>query len=149
MSSLYSNLVESEEGLAAIVRQARVVAVVGMKDERNRHAPAFFVPETLRALGLRVIPVNPKIEEALGERAYPDLASVPERFDVVDIFRRPQYVPDVAYQVLALPSERRPRVVWMQTGIRHPQAAERLAAAGILVVQDQCIKVVATRYLRR
>jgi hypothetical protein len=141
-----SGVVESEDVLAAIVRAARVVAVVGMKDGSDPGAPAYTIPDKLQSLGIRVIPVNPKLLEALGERAYPTLADVPDRFDVVDVFRRPEAVGRVADAILALPAERRPAVVWMQTGIRNEEAAARLAAAGVQVVMDRCLGVYAARY---
>lgn len=140
--------IESEEELAAVVRAMRVVAVVGMKGEDRPDEPAFSIPWVVQGKGVRVIPVNPKLTAALGERAYPDLASVPERFDLVDVFRRSDAIPEVADAVLALPADRRPRVVWMQSGIRHEAAADRLVAAGIDVVQDRCLGVYANRYRR-
>ncbi|MFN7943268.1 MAG: CoA-binding protein [Thermoanaerobaculia bacterium] len=140
--------IESEEELAAVVRALRVVAVVGMKGEDRPDEPAFSIPWVVQGKGVRVIPVNPKLAVALGERAYPDLASVPEPFDLVDVFRRSDAIPEVADAVLALPPDRRPRVVWMQSGIRHEAAAERLVAAGIDVVQDRCLGVYVNRYRR-
>jgi hypothetical protein len=141
--------IESEQDLAAIVRALRTVAVLGMKGEDRPDEPAFEIPRLLQQRGLRVIPVNPKLDSALGERAWPDLASVPERFDAVDVFRRAEVMPEVADAVLALPAERRPEVVWMQSGIRHEAAAARLAAAGIDVVEDRCLGVYASRYRGR
>lgn len=141
-------LVTDEESLAAIVRDARTVAVVGMKDESTRHVPAFEVPQVLQQRGLRVIPVNPHIQSALGETAYADLASVPDRFDVVNVFRRAEKVPAHADEILALPEERRPDVVWMQSGIVSEAAADALRAAGIRVVMDRCLGVYASRYRR-
>jgi predicted CoA-binding protein len=137
---------EREEDLAAAVRAMRTVAVVGMKGDDRPDEPAFAIPQRLQQLGFRVLPVNPKLEHALGERACPDLAAVAEPFDVVDVFRRSDAIPEVADAVLALPPERRPKIVWLQTGIRHDTAAERLLAAGIDVVQDRCLGVYAGRY---
>jgi predicted CoA-binding protein len=144
-------LIEREDELAEVVREMRSVAVVGMKGDDQRLEPAFEIPQRVQSLGVRVIPVNPKLagREVLGETAYPDLASVPEPFDTVEVFRRSEAIPGVADEVLALPAERRPRVVWLQTGIRHDESARRLAAAGIDVVQDACLGVLAGRYLRR
>ena len=139
----------SEEELAAVVHSMRTIAVVGMKGEDRPDEPAFEIPQRLQQLGFRVLPVNPKLAAALGERAWPDLAAVPERFDVVDVFRRSEAIPEVADAVLALPPERRPRVVWLQSGIRHAEAAERLTAAGLDVVEDRCLGVYAGRYARR
>jgi predicted CoA-binding protein len=138
--------VTDEEALAGIVREARVVAVIGMVDERKAHRAAYEIPRICKEQGMRVIPVNPKIETSLGERAYADLASVPEPFDLVDVFRRSEDVEPHADEVLALPPDRRPRVFWMQSGIRNDAAAAKLAAAGIRVVQDRCLGVYAARY---
>jgi len=138
--------VTAEPELAAIVREARVAAVVGMVDESKSDRPAFRIPKTMQEHGIRVIPVNPTIAASLGETAYPDLASVPVPFDVVNVFQRSEKIGPVADQILALPPERRPRVVWIQTGIRNDEAAARLAAAGIRVVQDHCLGVYAARY---
>jgi len=140
---------ESEGELAAVVRAMRAVAVVGMKGADRPDEPAFEIPQRLQQLGFRVLPVNPGLASALGERAWPDLASVPDPFDVVDVFRRIEAIPGVADAVLALPAERRPRVVWLQSGIRHDEATERLTAAGIDVVQDRCLGVYAGRYAPR
>ena len=141
-------IVDDEEDLAEIVREAKVVAVVGMKGEDQADEPAHEIPQRLQSLGVRVIPVNPKLSAALGEKAYPALAVVPDRFDLVDVFRRSEAIPGVAEEVLALPADRRPAVVWLQSGIRHDDAAARLAAAGIDVVQDRCLGVYAGRYRR-
>ena len=140
-------IVTDEDELAAIVRGMKVVAVVGMKGEEQADEAAHGIPKLVQSKGRRVIPVNPKLSSTLGERGWPDLASVPDRFDLVDVFRRSEAIPSVADAVLALPPERRPRVVWLQTGIRHDEAAARLAAAGIDVVQDACLGVYSGRYL--
>ena len=132
--------------LEAIVRAARVVAVLGMKDESRPLEPALRIPQMLLAHGLEVIPVNPTIDAALGRRAWPSLASVPVPFDLVDVFRRSERIPGIAEEILALPAQRRPAVVWLQSGIRHDAAARRLEAAGITVVQDECLGVLAARY---
>jgi predicted CoA-binding protein len=140
------NMIDREEDLARIVRDARTVAVVGMKDGSDPEAPAFTVPKALKARGLRVIPVNPMIQMSLGMAAYKDLASVPEAFDIVDVFRRSEKIGELVEEILALPPARRPRVVWLQTGIRNDLAAAKLAEAGIQVVQDHCLKVYSERY---
>jgi len=141
--------VTDEGTLAGIVRDARTVAVVGMVDESKADRPAFAIPKTLQEYGLQVIPVNPTIETSLGEKAYPDVASVPMPFDVVNVFQRAEKVGPVADAILALPRERRPKVVWIQTGIRNDDAAARLAAQGIQVVQDRCLGVYARQYRER
>jgi predicted CoA-binding protein len=138
--------ITDEKTLAEIVRAARVVAVIGMVDERKAHRPAYEIPRACQEHGMRVIPVNPKIENSLGENAYPDLASVPDRFDLVNVFRRSEDVEPHADEVLALPPDRRPRVFWMQSGIKNEAAAAKLSAAGIQVVMDRCLGVYAMHY---
>lgn len=141
-------VVSEERDLADIVRNAGTVAVIGMKDERTPDVPAFEIPRVLQQRGLRVIPVNPHITSSLGEKAYPTVADVPEPFDVVDVFRRAQFVPAHADEIVALPEDRRPKVVWMQSGIVSDEAARKLSDAGIRVVMDKCMGVYASRYLR-
>jgi hypothetical protein len=138
--------VESEVELAEIVRSARIVAVLGMRDETHADAAAYRIPVMLRERGLRVIPINPRLATALGETSLPGVAALTEAVDILDVFRRPEFIPAHAEEILALPPERRPRVVWLQSGIRHDAAAEKLAAAGVRVVQDACLGVYAARY---
>jgi len=144
-----SLLVTAEEDLAEIVRAARRVAVIGMVDESRRERPAYRIPFLCRQHGLEVVPVNPRIESSQGLRAYPDLASVPGTFDLVNVFRLPRDVEPHADEVLALPPEHRPQVFWMQTGIRNDEAAAKLTAAGIRVVMDACLGVYANQYRPR
>ena len=141
-------LIEDETELAEIVRNAKVVAVVGMKDGVDPHAPAYSVPVILRARGLKIIPVNPKFDSILGEKVYATVADLPVRPDILDVFRRSEAIEALADEVLAMPPERRPEVFWMQSGIRNDAAAAKLAAAGIRVVQDHCLGVYANRYRR-
>lgn len=141
-----ANLLEKEEDVAEAVRAVRVVAVIGMKDGADPDAPAYRIPMMLAERGIRVIPVNPKYAEVEGRRSYAAIAEVPEPFDTVDLFRAPANVPRHVAEILSLPEDRRPRLVWMQTGIRHAEAASRLAATGIRVVQDRCLGVYASRY---
>ena len=136
-------------GLEEIVRATRVVAVLGMKDESHAGEPAYGIPRMLVERGMEVIPVNPTIASSLGRPAFASLADVPVPFDLVDVFRRSDRIPAIADEILALPPERRPRVVWLQSGIRHDAAAARLEAAGITVVQDECLGVLAARWLAR
>lgn len=133
--------------LAAIVRAMRVIAVLGMKDDSRAGEPALEIPRMLVARGFEVIPVNPTIERALGRKGFARLADVDVPFDLLDVFRRSDRIPEIADEVLALPPERRPTVVWLQSGIRHHAAAARLRAEGITVVQDECLGVLAARYL--
>ena len=141
--------ITNEEDLAAIVRDARVVAVIGIKDGSDPHAPAYSIPKMLQERGLRIVPVHPTLANVLGERVHAAIGDVPERVDIVDLFRRPSAIDAHADEILALPEFKRPGVVWMQTGIRNDDAAARLEAAGIRVVQDHCLGVYAARYRPR
>jgi len=132
-----ANLIDDDAGLARILREARTVAVLGAKARPAE--PAHYVPAYLTKHGYRVLPVNPTLAgtKILGEPVVATLADLPEPVDVVDVFRRPEYLPGHAAEILALPW--RPAVVWFQLGIRNDAAAERLARAGIRVVQDRCM----------
>lgn len=128
-----------------LLRRARSIAVIGMKDESTPHEPAFGIPRKLQSLGYEVTPVNPNIGSSLGVASVPDLASLQDVPDIVNVFRRPEALPGIADEILALPHDRRPGVVWFQTGIAHAPTAARLRAAGILVVEDACLGVHASR----
>ncbi|MGH2538116.1 MAG: CoA-binding protein [Candidatus Promineifilaceae bacterium] len=118
-----------------ILDSAEVIAVVGLSANPGR--AGYYVPAYLQRQGYRVIPVNPNLETALGEMAYPDLAAVPEAVDLVLIFRRPEYVPAVVEQAIAIGA----KAVWMQLGIVHNEAAAAVRAAGLDVVMDACMMV--------
>ena len=98
----------------------------------------------MQSQGYRIIPVNPNITESLGEKAYANLLEVPEKIDIVNIFRRPEAVPEVVDQAIRL----RVPAVWMQEGVVHEEASEKARQAGIFVVMDRCILKEHRRYLR-
>ena len=139
-------VVDDDAGLARIFRDTRRVAVLGAK--RGRSEPAFFVPEYLRERGYSILPVNPTLvgETLFGRAVAPTLADLQQTADVIEVFRRPEHLPGHATEILALPW--RPAVVWFQLGIRHDGAAERLARAGIRVVQDRCMMPEHRRLLK-
>jgi len=141
-------IVEDEDRLVAIARSLSVVAVLGIKDDRDPDAPAHSIPELLAGTGVRVIGVNPEVKHALGSRTLASIADLDERVDVLDVFRRSEHIPAHTEELLALPAERRPAVVWLQSGIRDDASAARLAAAGYDVVQDRCLGVYRRRALR-
>jgi predicted CoA-binding protein len=132
-----SLLIQDDAGLRRIFREARTVAVLGAKAEAGQ--PAFYVPAYLKARGYRILPVNPTRagERILGETVAATLADLTEPVDVVEVFRRPQFLPGHAAEILRLPWK--PAVVWFQLGIRHDAAATELTRAGIRVVQDRCM----------
>lgn len=125
-----------------ILQSARSVAVVGLSGKRYR--PSYGVAEYLKREGYRVIPVNPGETEVLGEKCYPDLDSVPGEIDVVDIFRRSEFVPEIVEAAI----RKGVKVIWMQEGVFHEEAARRAREAGLTVVMDRCILKDHRRYLR-
>lgn len=128
---------EDDRQLKGILRNSKTIAVVGIKTDVDEDA--FRVPRYMQDHGARIIPVNPKIESILGERAYASLAEVVEPIDLVNLFRAPENIPEHVKEILELPVA--PRAVWMQLGIYNGKAAAELRAAGIEVVQDRCIMV--------
>ena len=120
------------EELRQILASVKTIAVVGLSDRPDR--PSYGVAAYLKGQGYRIIPVNPKVREVLGEKAYANLRDVPEAIDMVDIFRRPEFVPEVVEDAIAVGA----KVVWMQLGIVHEAAAARAEAASLTVVMDEC-----------
>jgi predicted CoA-binding protein len=143
---VHALIVEREEDLAAIVRGMRTVAVVGIKGDDRPDESAHSIPAMLVAQGLEVIGINPTVPVALGHPTLAGVDALTAAVDVLDVFRRSDAIPALADQLVALPAERRPRTVWLQSGIRHDEAAARLAAAGMRVVQDRCLGVYVRRY---
>lgn len=123
----------TDDEVRQILADAKVVAVVGLSDkpDRDSHRVAAYLIEH----GYRVVPVNPNVAEVLGRKAYPDLGSVPDRVDVVDIFRKPEAVPEIVDAAIAAGA----KVVWMQQGIVHNAAADKARAAGLHVVMNKCM----------
>ena len=119
--------------ITEILHSARTIAVVGLSHRRWR--ASYGVSEYLQKAGYRIIPVNPKEKEVLGEKAYPDLDSVPEPIDIVDIFRRSEFVPEIVEAAI----RKGAKVIWMQEGVVHEAAARRAEEAGLTVVTDRCI----------
>ena len=112
---------------------ARVIAVVGLSSKKSR--PSFGVSQYMQRAGFRIIPVNPGETEVLGEKAYPSLDAVPEKIDIVDIFRRSEFVPEIVDQAIQAGA----LAVWMQEGVIHEEAGAKARAAGLTVVMDRCI----------
>jgi len=135
------NLIEDdEERMAQLLRSARRVAVLGIKTEAARGQAAFYVPQALQQMGLEVVPVPvyyPEATQILGEKVYRRVADIPGEVDIVDVFRRSNDVAAHLPDLLA----KKPRAVWLQSGIRDDRTAEALARTGILVVQDRCLMV--------
>ena len=121
------------ERITELLKTAHTIAVVGLSSSPMR--PSYGVAAYMQTQGYRIIPVNPEIKGALGEKAYASLRDVPEKIDVVDVFRRSEFVPEVIDEAIAL----KVPAVWLQEGVMHEQAAEKARQAGIFVVMDRCI----------
>ncbi len=119
--------------ISDLLKRAKTIAVVGLSSSPLR--PSYGVAAYLQQHGYRIIPVNPKIKGALGEKSYATLLDVPEKIDIVDVFRRPEFVPEVVDRVIEL----KVPVIWMQEDVVHEEAAEKARRAGIFVVMDRCI----------
>ena len=135
-----ARLIETTDEMRALLRQTRRIAVLGIKPESRAGQPAHFVAAYAQEAGFEIIPVPvyyPEVTEILGQPVYRRLADVPGDVDMVNVFRRPEHVLPHVDDIIAAA----PRAVWMQLGIRNDEAAERLARAGIGVVQDRCLKV--------
>jgi predicted CoA-binding protein len=131
-----SELKESDP-IYELLSRVKTIAVVGLSESPMR--PSHGVSAYMQAEGYKIIPVNPKIAEALGEKAYPSLLEVPlevrERIDLVDVFRRPEYVDEIVEQAIQLKIP----AIWLQEGVINERAAEKARKAGIFVVMDRCV----------
>ena len=116
-----------------IIRESRNIAVVGISNKLGR--PSLTVASYLKGQGYRIIPVNPTIQDVNGEKCYPDLTSIPEKVDVVDIFRKPADVLPVVEEAVRIGA----KAIWMQEGIVNEEAASKARAAGLQVVMDKCM----------
>src|SRR5512138_1490225 len=132
-------LLSADPEIRNLLTASHTIAVVGLSNNPSRTSNR--VSRYMQREGYTIIPVNPGITEALGVRAYPDLKSVTEPIDIVNIFRRPEFVSDIVDAAIAV----RAKAVWMQLGIVHDEAARRATEAGLQVVMDQCIMVEHSR----
>lgn len=123
------------DAIADLLQRAKIIAVVGLSDNPLR--PSHGVSAYMQSQGYRIIPVNPNTESCLGEKAYASLADIPEKVDIVNIFRRSEFVETIVDEAIRL----RVPAIWMQEGVVHEQAAEKARAAGIFVTMDRCILV--------
>jgi predicted CoA-binding protein len=140
-----ANVLTGTDKILDVIRETKTIAVLGIKPESHASQAAFYVPHYMQNAGYRIIPVPvyyPEVTEILGEKVYRKLVDVPDEVDMVNVFRRPQDIPQHVDDIIA----KGPKSVWFQLGIENDEAAERIAAAGIKVVQDKCL-MVEHRYL--
>jgi uncharacterized protein len=132
----------SDQAIAELLRSAHTIAVVGLSPKPFR--ASYGVSEFLQSAGYRIIPVNPSVSDVLGEKSYARLEDIPEKVDIVDVFRRSEAVPEIVDAAIRIGA----RAVWMQEGVADERAAARARAAGLLVVMDMCILKEHHRLLR-
>jgi len=125
--------VSKTDDIGELLRSARTIAVVGLSDSPMR--TSYGVSKYMQSQGYRIIPINPQISGSLGEKAYASLSEVPEKVDLVNVFRRPEHVPEVVDEAIRLKLP----AIWLQEGVVHEAAAKKARKAGIFVVMDRCI----------
>ena len=141
------NLIHDSQGMAAVLRETKSIAVLGIKPESHAAQAAHYVPAYMAAEGFEIIPVPvyyPEVTEILGRPVFRTVAAIGRPIDMVNVFRRPGDIPPHVDDIIAA----RPKSVWFQLGIRNDEAALRLAEAGIKVVQDRCLMVEHGRLMR-
>jgi hypothetical protein len=122
-----------QAAITEILASAKTIAVVGLSPKPYR--ASFGVSETLQSSGYRIFPVNPKESEILGEKCYARLEDIPEKIDIVDVFRRSEFVPEIVDAAIRIGA----RAIWMQEGVEDEESAERARRAGLFVIMDNCI----------
>ena len=142
MTTAGQALQPSDQQIKELLQKARTIAVVGLSSSRLR--ASYGVAQYMQSAGYRIIPVNPNEQQVLGEQAYPRLEDVPEKIDLVDVFRRSEFVPEIVDAAIRIGA----RAIWMQEGVADEAAAQRARAAGLFVVMDTCILKEHRRLLR-
>jgi hypothetical protein len=125
--------ITATDEIGELLKRTKTIAVVGLSDSPLR--PSYGVSAYMQSHGYRIIPVNPSIKGALGEKAVASLGEIEEKIDMVDVFRRPEYVPDLVDEAIRL----KVPAIWLQEDVIHEEAAEKARKAGIFVVMDKCI----------
>ena len=128
-------MVDDVAGLRRVLQDNRVIAVVGLSPNWNR--PSYFAAKYMLEHGYTVIPVNPGATEILGQKCYPDLAAIPVKVDLVDVFRKPEDAGPIADEAIRIGA----KCLWLQLGVIHREAADKAVAAGLDVVMDRCVKI--------
>ena len=134
-------IIDDIAGLRRVLALSRTIAVVGLS--ANWYRPSHFAAKYMQDKGFSIVPVNPAYAEVLGERCYPDLASIPRPVDMVDCFRKPGDIVPIAREAVAIGA----KVLWMQLGIRNDEAARIALDGGLDVVMDRCVKIEHARIL--
>ena len=136
------NILEKDSDIKDLIDASKTIVVVGLSPDPNKQS--YEVASYLQAKGFKIVPVHPEAQEILGEKVYRSLSEIPFPIDIVDVFRRPEFIPAVVEETIKI----KPKAVWMQLGISHDQAAQNAASHGIKVVQDRCLLIEHKRLCR-
>lgn len=123
----------TSEAIRKIFRDSKTIAIVGLSEKPDR--PSYHVAQYLQEHGYKIIPVNPAVQTVLGEKSYASLRDIPEKIDVVDVFRKPEALPEITAEAITVGA----KVLWMQEGIEHNDSAQKAKAAGLEVVMNKCM----------
>lgn len=126
----------TKEEMATILKEAKTIAVVGLSDKKSR--TSYQVSKAMQDAGYKIIPVNPSVDEVLGEKAYKTLTDVEEKIDIINVFRRSEFLPDIADEAIQTDC----KVFWAQQGVQNERAYKKLKEHDFTVIMDVCIKVV-------
>ena len=129
------NISTDNKAIKKLLGEAKIIAVVGLSPEPDK--PSHEVAQYLQSQGYKIVPVRPGADEILGEKVYASLKDIPFKVDIVDVFRKPEHMPQVVDEALAI----KPKAVWMQLGISNEAAATKASQAGLQVVEDRCILI--------
>ena len=135
------NISNDDKSLKTLLQKSKTIAVVGLSPDPDR--PSYEVSAYLQKKGYKIVPVRPGGGEILGEKAYAALSDIPFPIDIVDVFRKPEFMPEVVREALKI----KPKAIWMQLGISHAAAAEAASNAGLQVVEDKCLLIEHRRLL--
>lgn len=138
---MYQN--PDDQMFVKLLRESKNIAVVGLSDDPTR--PSNEVAQYLQSQGYEIVPINPKVATVLGRKAHPSLLEVGGPIDIVDVFRRSEQIPEVVDQVLQM--KEKPKAVWLQLGIVNDEQCQRIAEAGIMAIQNVCMKIEHRRLL--
>ena len=130
----------NEPQLIRALVQSQIIAVIGLSDDPSK--PSHYVSAYMQRLGHRILPVNPSLDQVLGQKSYPTLTSLPEKPDLVNVFRLPRFIPAIVDEMIALQLP----ALWLQQGIVHPEAAAKAEAHGIRVVMDHCLMIETRKF---
>ena len=138
-----AKIITKDQDIKQLLKTAKTIAVVGLSPDPER--PSYEVASYLQSKGYKIMPVRPGIEKILGEKAYASLTEIPEPVDIVDIFRKTEFIPEVVDEAIRIKT----KAVWMQLGLSHSEAAQKAVSAGLSAIENRCILIEHKRLLSK